>query len=268
MERKFTGERMEPSILNRSTIEHLHRYGIAIDLSRGKRVLDIASGEGYGSNLISDVAKEVVGVDISQDAINDATNKYKKSNLRFLQGSADKIPFGNKEFDVVVSFETIEHHDKHDEMMSEISRVLKDDGIFIISSPSKLNYSDKRGYKNQFHVKELYEQEFKDLMQKYFRFNSFYHQKVFYGSVLIPEQPSVFDSEYCGDFNRVDQTNDYASLFIICISSNHHTKLPGISVFSDNNIFQRNIDLYKNSLSFKVGDVILRPFKIIRNLLR
>ena len=137
-ELNFTGERYVPGIKGDIEIEHLHRYALALELSKGKNVLDIASGEGYGSYLLSMLAKSVVGVDISKEAILHSSMKYIKSNLTFLCGSADRIPCESHSFDLVVSFETIEHHDKHEEMLQEIKRVLKPDGILILSSPEKL----------------------------------------------------------------------------------------------------------------------------------
>ena len=103
-------------------------------------VLDIASGEGYGSALLASGATRVTGVDIDPQTVQGATQKYSSnnSNLEFKQGSADNIPLHSGLFDVVVSFETIEHHDNHVEMMREIKRVLKLGGLLIISSPDKL----------------------------------------------------------------------------------------------------------------------------------
>ena len=107
--KSWTGERLETFVLNDSTIEHLHRYAIAKELVQGKRVLDIACGEGYGSNLLAASADFVNGVDIDQVVIAHAAEKYKKENLSFSQGSVEKIPFDANTFDMVVSFETLEH---------------------------------------------------------------------------------------------------------------------------------------------------------------
>ena len=126
----WTGERLETFIQNENTNEHLHRYAQCLELVTGKVILDIACGEGYGSNLLADEAVNVTGVDIDGETITKAAAKYKKNNLNFLKGTADKIPCSDGVFDVVVSFETIEHHNKHDEMMLEVRRVLKP-GRFI-----------------------------------------------------------------------------------------------------------------------------------------
>ena len=117
-------------------LEHLHRYAIARDLAYGKDVLDIACGEGYGSELLATVARKVTGVDISEEAIAHAARKYVRPNIAFAVGSCACIPLAEANVDLVVSFETIEHHDRHLEMMQEIGRVLRPTGVLIISSPT------------------------------------------------------------------------------------------------------------------------------------
>ena len=138
--KKYTGERLETHESGQGMLEHLHRYGVALEFCRHKDVLDIASGEGYGSNLLAKVARNITGVDISADTVREASEKYatRQKNLQFIEGSAAAIPAKAASFDVVVSFETIEHHDKHEEMMAEIKRVLRPGGMLIISSPDKL----------------------------------------------------------------------------------------------------------------------------------
>ena len=75
-----------------------------------------------------------------------------------------KIPLDDDSVDLVISFETIEHHDKHHEMMAEIRRVLAPEGILMLSSPDKKYYSDIPKFQNSYHIKELYFEEFKDLV--------------------------------------------------------------------------------------------------------
>ena len=87
----WTGERLVPSVTDQTAIEHLHRYSVALNLAAGKRVLDIASGEGYGSDMLARVAQHVIGVDICPDSVNHAAAKYRRSNLEFRLG--DCVPF-------------------------------------------------------------------------------------------------------------------------------------------------------------------------------
>lgn len=102
-----------------------HRYLRPVTYANGKDVLDIACGEGYGSSMLADVAKSVIGVDIAEEAIAHASTQYAASNLAFRQGNAAEIPLEDASVDLVVSFETIEHHDRHEDMLREIKRVLR-----------------------------------------------------------------------------------------------------------------------------------------------
>ena len=183
----WTGERYLPEIEGNIELEHFHRYLFAKQFLSGKRVLDIASGEGYGSALLAQTAISVIGVDISPDAVVHANMKYQANNLEFRRGSCAAIPLADHSVDVVVSFETIEHHNEHDAMMREIKRVLIPGGLLIISSPDKLEYSDKTGYDNPYHVKELYREDFISLLDTYFKNHKIAGQRVIYGSAIFEE---------------------------------------------------------------------------------
>jgi glycosyltransferase involved in cell wall biosynthesis/SAM-dependent methyltransferase len=180
----WTGERYVPQIGDEIQLEHLHRYHWAAQFCVGKSVLDIACGEGYGSEILARSAAGVIGMDLSDATIRHATRKYKRSNLEFLLGSCDRIPISDGQIDLVVSFETIEHHDRHQEMMREIKRVLSPRGILIISSPDKHVYADIPIYKNEYHIKELYVREFEELLRKYFANVDMLEQRVAYGSII------------------------------------------------------------------------------------
>ena len=233
------------------------------------KVLDIACGVGYGSFLMAKDANEVIGVDISEEAIEAANIKYKHPNLIFKTGSTDDIPVGDNYFDIVVSFETIEHHDRHDEMLSEIKRVLKSGGLLIISSPDKLNYSDVRNYKNPFHKKELYEDEFKNLLNKYFKNTLFLRQQSTYCSRIIPNVITGY-VEYEGDFNSVQEKENLQPLFIVAVASDEligKSNIP-LSIFREDRfldtLVNETILKYKNSKSYKIGHFILLPIRLIR----
>ncbi len=262
----WTGERLETFIQNENTVEHLHRYAMVLDIVYGKIVLDIASGEGYGSNLLSKHAKKVYGVDIDEKSVNDASKKYTAPNVEFRVGSADAIPLENNCIDVVISFETLEHHDKHHEMMQEIKRVLKDDGTLIISTPDKKFYSDLRNYNNPFHVKELYSHEFKDLIQLYFIHSQFYFQNMFRGSIIIPEKNSLQFKYFNGDYSGIDTAFDISKMYIIAIASNQVINAANfLSVFDGNKIEQLQRELLVNKVRKETIDSLL-PYKIYRFL--
>ncbi len=184
----FTGERFLPNEAGEMWAEHWHRYHAIQRLAAGKRVLDVACGEGYGSALLSRMAIEVSGVDISSEAIAHATHAYStQANLKFFEASCTSLPFADRSFDVVVSFETIEHIAEHDAFLDEIKRVLTPDGLLIISSPNKAEYSDARHFENEFHVKELYRHELTTLISTRFRYARWHTQRNGFYSLITPE---------------------------------------------------------------------------------
>jgi 2-polyprenyl-3-methyl-5-hydroxy-6-metoxy-1,4-benzoquinol methylase len=183
----FSGERYVPELSGDIESDHWHRYLLVQDLAAGKEILDIASGEGYGSAFLAKTARRVTGVDIDAAAVAHATARYQRGNLSFLQGSCSAIPMAQASVDLVVCFETLEHHDQHEAMMAEIRRVLRPGGLLVISSPDKLNYSIATGQQNPFHVKELYQGEFEQLLGAHFSHRAFYGQSLVQGSAVMAE---------------------------------------------------------------------------------
>jgi O-antigen biosynthesis protein len=190
VELPLTGERYVPSLQGSACLDHWARYFMAREYAAGKRVLDIACGEGYGSASLSDVALSVTGVDISPEAVAHATHRYTRPNLKFLVGSCSSMPVADETVDLVVSYETLEHHDRHHEMMREIKRVLRSGGLLMMSSPDRLEYSEVDP-DNPFHVKELTRCEFIALVKEYFANVAFFSQRVVLGSCIIPEGASA-----------------------------------------------------------------------------
>ena len=104
-------------------------------------MLDVASGEGYGTALLAQVAGSAVGVEIDPDTVTAARAEFQRPNLRYEQGDARALPVPDDSIDVVVSFETLEHLAEHDVFLSELRRVLRLDGLLIISTPDRDAYS-------------------------------------------------------------------------------------------------------------------------------
>ena len=277
MNKNWTGERLETFVLNENTIEHLHRYAIASNYVKNKVVLDIASGEGYGSNLLSQYAEKVYGVDIDENTIELAKLKYVSKKIEFKVGRADLIPIKDNTIDVVVSFETLEHHDKHDEMMIEIKRVLKPDGILIISTPDKKFYSDEKNYKNPHHRKELYLDEFKILIKKHFNYTEFYFQNMFKGSLVISENKDGNFKIYEGNYTSINRNLDFNPMYILAVAgikkiefniveSGFRSKLIDQIELERNLVEARigGINWIKNQWSYKIGNALLKPLKFFK----
>ncbi len=148
---------------------HLNRYFTAKQYVAGKRVLDVACGEGYGSKLLKSWgAESVVGVDISESALQVANSKFAEEGITFLHHSAEELPFESNSFDVVVSFETIEHLEHPEKFLEEISRVVKFNGTVLISCPNDSYYEkNEQDYSNPFHKRQYTWFEFKEIAEKF-----------------------------------------------------------------------------------------------------
>lgn len=216
---KVTGERFIPGkMFKHSEIEHMHRYTILKRILQDKVVLDAACGTGYGSNIIASVAKKVYGLDISQDAINYANTNYgMRQNLEYIQGDITKLPFDDGMMDVVVSYETIEHvdGDMQRKFLREIKRVLKPDGILIMSTPNKEIYTVQSGNQaTEWHVKEFYEEEYDEFLKEEFSNIRYYQQYISKASYLLDGREDEALISNC-DLEKKGK-------FIIAIASNNN----------------------------------------------
>jgi ubiquinone/menaquinone biosynthesis C-methylase UbiE len=173
---EYTGERMVPESTDGPTFyEHVERYRFSLPHVRGRRVLDIACGEGYGTAAIRAAgAASVIGVDIAVDACAHAAEKY---GITTRVGSAEQMPVTDGEVDLIVSFETIEHLHNVPAFIRECHRVLSPGGQIIISTPNLPVY---RGIapSNPFHHHEMTKAEFHDRLSKYFTGIQFFGQRI------------------------------------------------------------------------------------------
>ena len=250
---KFTGERYVPTETGELRYEHLHRYAWCSKLVEGAEVLDIACGEGYGSSMLARHARSVIGMDVSQEAVDHASEAYKGAdNLRFLRGDAADIPLADASVDVVVSFETIEHLEQQEEMVRGIGRVLRPGGVLVISSPNKKVYSDQSGHHNEFHVKELNFEELDRLLARHFRSVTYYGHRLSVGSTIVPMLNSEAHTEFTaltdtaqGVKNRVVTMHDPVYFIAVATSSEHADPAPGPSIFYSEleDLYQRHREI-------------------------
>ena len=177
-------------------IRHLARYIFSAKYCDGKRVVDMASGTGYGAQSILERSNPRIFVisDISISALEYAKDKYSDTLLKVC-ADATELPFPDKSFDVFLSFETLEHIPEYRDYLSEIVRVLDRDGIAIISTPNKIYRSPyTRKPRNPFHFIEWRKNEFKDLLEEYFEDVELYGQFVPKHPIILTVLAPVFDT--------------------------------------------------------------------------
>ena len=194
----FTGERFVPGQGGaRIAYEHLHRYYYARRWADSGEVLDVAAGTGYGAALLGRVARRVWLIDIDGASIRHARGSYGADNLEFLQGDATRLPLRSRSVDLAVAFEVLEHVGAQEELVSELARVVRDRGTVLISTPNKAAYSDARGYRNPYHVRELYQDEFVGLLRRHFPSVRLLTQQVRSGSLIGGETGSAGGQIIC-----------------------------------------------------------------------
>jgi 2-polyprenyl-3-methyl-5-hydroxy-6-metoxy-1,4-benzoquinol methylase len=157
--------------------EHLARYEFACSLVRGKRVLDVACGCGFGSYLLATCgeALSVLGADIDKDSVRYGQAKYPAANIVRTVADATHLNF-KEEFDVAVSFETIEHLENPEGFINTIHESLGADGLFLVSTPITLQ-TTTTPY-NPFHKIEWSYEDFQNMLSKRFSIERVYVQSI------------------------------------------------------------------------------------------
>lgn len=139
LERLIPDELEPDDVTGRETLRlHLERYEFAARQARGGRVLDMACGVGYGSRLLCDRATEpteVIGVDISEPALDYARSHYARDGLRYR--GCDAMRFEDPDgFDLIVSLETIEHLPNPAAFVRRLPNLLRPGGVLVASVPT------------------------------------------------------------------------------------------------------------------------------------
>jgi hypothetical protein len=182
----FTGERYTPECAREIASEHWHRYAFARPLAAGRRVLDAACGEGYGSALIAAAGGEVLGLDIGADVVAHARERYEGvAGLRFERADATRLDaLADASFDLILSYETLEHVHEQERLLDGFARLLAPGGLLLVSTPDRRTYTDLTGQVNPHHVRELYRDEFEALLAARFPARRLYAQRSLFQSAL------------------------------------------------------------------------------------
>lgn len=212
---EFTGERVVPGKTPQTIYdEHIYRYIFAADLIEDKVVLDVACGTGYGVGYMMEKGVgRIVGVDISMAAVNYAGERFGKHNkVSFVCADAIRLPFPDDTFDIVVSFETIEHIRQYRKFLAECRRVLKEDGLLVCSTPNRRIFSPNLTKPlNTFHVREFWPEEFYRLLRRYFAPITLYGQC----DVKLADNSVDRTNNYVHDFND----NEFiSSAYIVAVA--------------------------------------------------
>lgn len=172
---KFTGERIIPRNYKKLEdyllyLRHIVPYEYVLErINSNTKILEIGFGEGYGAHLLSKRAKQVCGIDKDIVAVNHANKKYNSRKCIFKHSDGNFIPYSDNSFDVIISFQVIEHVRDVKMYLKEINRVLKKNGTFYCTTPNR-NYRLLPNQKpwNKFHLREYYPSEFYEEIKKIF----------------------------------------------------------------------------------------------------
>lgn len=196
--------------------EHLARYEWAAQLCSGRRVLDVGCGAGYGSELLHRAgAMEVVGIDNSATAL-DLARSNVSSGVTCELGDARELAFPDDWFDLVVCFELIEHVDDQARVLDEVARVLRADGLLVLSSPNRDRYVPG----NPHHRHELLRDELQGLLDVRFPSARILSQHVMLASVVGWTQGPVSED---GAVQRVAAPDEDDELYLVAMAG---SKLP------------------------------------------
>jgi SAM-dependent methyltransferase len=161
----LTGERTVPGLAEENYWFRRHEvvYQRLMDRCAGRDVLEAGSGEGYGADLIANVARRVIGLDYDDSAVAHVRACYPRVDMR--QGNLAELPLDDGSVDVVVNFQVIEHLWDQGQFVTECSRVLRPGGALLMSTPNRITFSPGRDTPiNPFHTRELNAAELSELL--------------------------------------------------------------------------------------------------------
>jgi SAM-dependent methyltransferase len=175
-------ERFDPETMQGLMLEaeHLARYAWACGFVEGRTVLDIACGVGYGCEMMRAAgASEVIGVDVDLETVERASANA-GPGLSFARADASRLPFADGRFDVATCFEMIEHVQNQSSVLAEARRVLRQDGVLLVSTPNRENHPQG----NPHHVRELDAVEFEGLLSTGFPHHAMIEQTLLCASLV------------------------------------------------------------------------------------
>ena len=127
-------------------------------------MLEAGCGEGYGADLIADVARRVIALDYDEATVAHVRARYPRVDMR--HGNLAELPLPDGSVDVVVNFQVIEHLWDQPQFVAECLRVLRPSGLLLMSTPNRVTFPPGRDTPiNPFHTRELNAAELTELLE-------------------------------------------------------------------------------------------------------